>query len=229
MYFVLIAYVCVNIKCSGWTLNLYFFCETAAGKCHNAYKIDAAIWQYFQGDGEAKDTKLILFLYHADFIVKYLIFSCQIIIYLNRFPHFLIFLASFLVMFWAEIIDFNITVPELETAFGLRLSSIFSFHEFFQIQISWMNNCNFIRVNIKCSGWTLNLCFFCETAAGKLQKKMSSNIYCSLHSFHEIFLRCNHYYLSLFVICSTVCWFAPCCRSKVDQLLIHHRYQILCW
>ena len=69
------------------------------------------------------------------------------------------------------------TVPELDTAFGLRLSSIFRFHEFFQIQISWMNNWNLFRVNIKCSGWTLNLCFFCETAAGKLQKKMSSNIY----------------------------------------------------
>ena len=39
-------------------------------------------------------------------------------------------------MFWAEIIDFNITVPELEAAFGLRLSSIFRFHEFFQIQTS---------------------------------------------------------------------------------------------
>ena len=36
----------------------------------------------------------------------------------------------------------------------------FRFHEFFQIQISWMNNWNLFRVNIKCSGWTLNLCFF---------------------------------------------------------------------
>ena len=69
IFFELTYYLCVNIKRSGWTLNLFFFCETAAGKCHNAYKIDAGIWQYFQGDGKAKDTQLTLFEKHADFIV----------------------------------------------------------------------------------------------------------------------------------------------------------------
>ena len=38
-------------------------------KCHNAYKIDAAIWQYFQGDVEKHMYKLTHFENHADFIV----------------------------------------------------------------------------------------------------------------------------------------------------------------
>ena len=58
-------------------------------KSHSVYKIEAAIWQYFQGDGEGKDAKLTLSKNFADFIVDTSFFLTNYDV--SRFPHFLMF------------------------------------------------------------------------------------------------------------------------------------------